>query len=340
LAASLAALLACYLAFDNATPCAAADGPNISLVHVIDDVQPKIVKIYGAGGLQGLEHYQSGFVISPDGHVLTVWSYVLDSEVITVVLHDGRKFEAKLVGIDPRLEIAVLKVEAMNLPAFSLESAGEVSTGSRVLAFSNLYGVATGDEPASVLRGVVSSRGKLSARRGTFETRYQGDAYVLDAMTNNPGAAGGALTDRRGKLVGILGKELRNSQNNIWLNFALPIPALVDAVADIRAGRSRPIENPETVKKPAQALSLGLLGVVLVPDVLEKTPPFIDRVIPGSPAEKAGLKPDDLVMFVGGRIVQSCKSVGEEMTFIDRDDPVKVTVLRDQELVEVSLSAP
>ena len=96
--------------------CSAARGQG-SFAQVIDEVQPKIVKIFGAGGLRGLEAYQSGFLISGQGHILTVWSYVLDSDAITVYLNDGRKFQAEVVGMDPRTEIAVLKVDAENLPA-------------------------------------------------------------------------------------------------------------------------------------------------------------------------------------------------------------------------------
>ena len=79
-------------------------------------VQSKMVKIYGAGGLKGLEAYQSGFLISGDGHILTVWSYVLDTDYITIVLDDGRKFEGKIVGADPRLEMAVLKIDSQHHP--------------------------------------------------------------------------------------------------------------------------------------------------------------------------------------------------------------------------------
>src|SRR5690606_9822860 len=74
----------------------------------IEDVQPKLVKIYGAGGYKNLESYGSGFVVSPDGFIATVWSHLLDAAVITVVLDDGRRFEAELIGAEPRLELAVL----------------------------------------------------------------------------------------------------------------------------------------------------------------------------------------------------------------------------------------
>ena len=310
-----------------------------SYVQVISQVQPKIVKIFGAGGLRGLEHYQSGFLISAEGHVLTSWSYVLDTDNISVVLNDGRRLQGNLVGADPRLEIAVLKVDAGDLPHFAIDQAATLRVGDRVLAFSNLFGVAAGDEAASVQHGLVAAVTSLAARRGVFETPYSGPAYVLDAMTNNPGAAGGALTDRRGRLAGILGKELRNSLDNPWLNYAVPVRELETAVKDIIAGKSRPsVDN--TARKPAQAVTLALLGITLVPDVLARTPPYIDRIATGSPAEKAGLHPDDLVLFVNGQIAPSIKVLNEQLERIDRIDEVRLTVQRGQDLIEVSLFAP
>jgi serine protease Do len=308
-----------------------------SFAQVIDGVQPKIVKIFGAGGLRGLEAYQSGFLISESGHILTVWSYVLDSDVVTIYLNDGRKFEADVVGMDPRTEIAVLKIEAEGLPHFNLDEAVTLDAGSRVLAFSNLYGVAFGDEAASVLKGSVAAKADLAARKGAFETNYRGAAYVLDAMTNNPGAPGGALTDRRGQLAGLLGKEVRSSLTNIWLDYAIPISEIAVPAEEIIAGKFKPMPRDENAKKPKETHTLALLGVQLVTDFLPKTPPFVEAVKPGSPAAKAGIKPDDLILFVNERVVPSCKQLGEELTFIDRLDPVKLTIQRGQDLVEVSI---
>jgi serine protease Do len=212
--------------------------------------------------------------------------------------------------------------------------------GTRVLAFSNLFGVATGDEPASVLHGSVAAKTRLEARRGVFETPYRGPVYILDAMTNNPGAAGGALTDRQGHLLGMLGKELRNSANGAWLNYAIPVEELAPTVEEIRAGKfvARSLDDEE--QKPERALSAGLLGLALVPDVIDRTPPYIDRVQPGSAAEKAGLRADDLVIFINNQLVQSCHALEAELERVDQADKVKLTVLRDQELIEVELAAP
>ena len=249
--------------------CAQTDG----LGTVIELTQPKMVKIKGSGGFQGLEPYQSGFLISPEGHVLTAWSYVLDSDVVSATLNDGQRFEAKLVGYDPQLEIAVLKIDGTDLPFFNIETGKTVSAGSAILAFSNLYEVATGNEPASVLKGVVAARSKLLMRRGAFESSYQGDVYVLDAMTNNPGAAGGAITNLSGDLVALIGKELRDGATGTWLNFAIPIENVVDSVLDIRSGKMI-VESSEKSRPPAEPWTLELLGVVLIPQVIARTPPL------------------------------------------------------------------
>ena len=158
-------------------------------------------------------------------------------------------------------------------------------------------------------------------------------------MTNNAGAAGGALTDRHGRLAAVLGKELRSSLDNTWLNYALPISEVAASIQDIIAGKLPSATDVETADKPDEPLSLDRLGLVLVPDILEKTPPFVDATRLGSAAEKAGLRPDDLLVFVGDRMVQSRREVSEMLSQIDRDDTVKVTILRGQELLNVVLQA-
>ena len=328
-------MLASLLLAGFCLPLPAADLASITLT-----VQPKMVKIYGAGGLKGLEAYQSGFLVSADGHILTVWSYVLDTDYVTAILDDGRRFQAELIGADPRLEIAILKIDTEGLDFFDRANAVELETGSRVLAFSNLYGVATGDEPTSLLHGVVSARTTLNARRGVFKTPYRGPVYVLDAITNNPGAAGGALTDQRGRLAGMLGKELRNSQTNTWLNYSIPITELNLAIDDILAGKSRPRTDDDSAMRPDRPHTLASLGLVMVPDVLVKTPPFIDAIRRESIAEKAGLRPDDLVLFVGDRIIPSCEALRNELSFIDRIDEVRLVIQRGDELLDLVLSAP
>ena len=239
--------------------------------------QQRSVKIYGAGGLRGLQSYQSGFLISAEGHVLTVFSHVLDTDTLVVTLDDGRKFDGKLLGVNPRLEIAVLKIEANDLPFFDLKQAAAGMEGTRVLAFSNLFGVATGDEPVSMLHGSIAAVTAWPPAVG-LRNAFQGQVYVLDAMTNNPGAAGGALTNMPGNCWDA-GQSSCNSRNNTWLNFAAAGPGN-GARRSRRSSRAKPPTRTATNKKVANPLAAGDLGVVLVPNVLERTPPFVDTVRP------------------------------------------------------------
>ncbi len=302
-------------------------------------VQPKVVKLYGTGGFRGLESYQSGLLISPKGHVLTVWSYVLDADDVTVVLDDGRRFTAKHVAADPLSEIAVLKFDPGDddMPYFDLSAAASAEPGARVLAFSNLFGIAAGDESVSMLHGVVSALAPLDARRGAFATNFRGEVYVVDAAANNPGAAGGALTDAQGRLLGMLGKELRSSVTGTWLNYALPVAAFAPTVDDMLAGRFTTTELTE-LDRPDNPLSFAALGIVLVPDVVTRTPPYVDRVIPDSPAARAGLRPDDLLVTINAQVASSCRDAAKLIQRLESDAEVHIAVLRDDDFLEITLT--
>jgi serine protease Do len=295
----------------------------------------RVVKIYGAGGLRGLEAYQSGILVAPEGVILTAASTVLDSEAIDVVLDDGRRFEATLVGVDPWRELAVLTIEAEELPAFTLVDAAEadgVAIGTRVVALSNLFGVAVGDERVSAQRGLVSAVVPLEARRGAAEAAFSGPVLILDVTTNNPGAAGGALVAADGRLLGMLGKELRATASGAWLNYALPAAELARGRHDVVAGKAAVAAGLRTAPLPARAV-----GLVLVPDLLDRTPPFVETVVPGSTAARAGLAADDLVVAVGGRAVGSRAAFELALGRLAPGDPVRLAVIREGEIVEVDL---
>jgi len=308
-----------------------------SFANVARSVQPKVVKLYGAGGLRGLESYQSGILISDKGHVLTVWSYVLDADEVTVVLDDGRRYTAAHVAADPLTEVAVLKFDPGDdtIPYFDLSKSVTADPGARVFAFSNLFGIATGDEPVSMLHGVVSAVAPLDARRGAFATNFRGEVYVVDAAANNPGAAGGALTDSQGRLLGMLGKELRSGLTGGWLSYALPVAAFSTTVEDIVAGRFTPTELTED-DRPDKPLSLTALGIVLVPDVITRTPPYIDRVMPDSAASST-LQPDDLIVMIDGLVVSSCRDAARLIERMEHDATVRLAVLRGDDVLEFKL---
>jgi len=301
--------------------------------EIIAAAARRVVKIYGAGGLRGLEAYQSGLLVSADGEILTAASTVLDSETIACVLDDGRRFTARLVGIDPWRELALLRIDGTDLPAFAIRSDGEpVMPGRRVVALSNMFGVAAGDERVTAQRGVVTAVVPLEARRGVAEAAFRGDVYVLDCTTNNPGSAGGALVDVRGRLIGMLGKELRSTRTGIWLNYALPTAELLVGREAILSGTAAAAATPA-----AEPFDPRRLGAVLVPDLLDRTPPFVETVEPGSPAAAAGLRPDDLLIAVGPRSVTTRAEVEQALGAMAAGDPVALTVIRDGSLIELDL---
>lgn len=308
---------------------------STSWINVVRTVQDKVVKIYGAGGVPGLESYQTGIIISPEGHILTAWSTVLDADMVTVVTTQGQRFEAKILGMDPKLEIAVLKADTSDLPFFSLKDLPKPDVGARVLAVSNLFGIATGNEAPSVQKGSLLAMSDLKERRGKSGVIYQGPIYVIDAMTNNPGAAGGALTDWKGNLVGLIGKELRDPQSNFWLNYAIPITELQESIQAIIEGKTVASKNEmAVVENPHELIQLG---IVLVPDVLSKTPAYIDRVLPDSPAAKAGLMVDDLIIMVGNQRIDAQNRLRTILQSISQDDALDLMIQRGSEIVPVKL---
>src|SRR5216683_2646969 len=317
-------------------PVAAAEAPTTTLAAVTEEINRKMVKLFGPGGFQGLNSYGTGILVSPDGYVLTVASPLLDTPELLVHLADGRRLTAKVIVREPELDAALLKIDKVDdLPAFDLAKAAGAplaQPGDWVLAFSNQFQIATREEPMSVQHGAIASYSKLHGRKGIFEAPYMGDVYIVDAIMNNPGAAGGALTTRKGELLGIIGKELRNSLSNTWINYAVPMPILAGFVENGMKGEYKPIERPKPASGPR-----GYHGIILVPDVVERTPPYVEDSEPGSPAEKAGFKPDDLIVYVDGEKIVSIK---EFKNIIDKGQPgsvFKLEVRRGDKLTSIDL---
>jgi serine protease Do len=331
------------LAFMGSALAIAAPGARAAedgLARVTEQVGRRMVKIFGAGRVRNLHAYSTGFLVSAQGHIVTIWNHVLDEQEVTVVLHDGRRVEGKIVGAEPQLDLAVLKIEADDLPCFDLDEAVTAGPGARVLAFSNMFKVAAGDEAVSVQHGVIAARTRLSTRRGAFESPYSGTVYVVDAITNNPGSGGGVLTTRSGALLGMIGKELRNVQTSTWVNYAMPIGELKTAINEIISGRF----TPRTQILPDDAAPNRYVpvdfGLVMIPDVIYRTPAFVDLVLPGSAASKLGIRPNDLVLFVNDELVQSCRMFKEELGRLEAGDTLKLVLRRENQLIPVELPVP
>jgi serine protease Do len=314
-------------------------------------VNPKLVKVFGSGGFRGLVAYGTGIVVSPDGYVLTIASHLLDTPDLRVHLYDGRRCHAKVVVIEPELDAALIKIDMVDdLPFFNIPAACEApppNPGDWVLAYSNQFEIATKDEPLSVMRGVIAAHTKLHLQRGVFDAPYQGDVYVVDAITNNPGAAGGAVTTRDGRLVGIIGKELRNSLSDTWVNYAIPVHAKFDvrqgeqtvtvSVLDFVTKGMKGEYKPTSRERKGEGAG-GYLGIVFVPNVVERTPPYVEEVDTGSPAAQAGLKPDDLVVYVDGEPIVSIAAFKDVIAKYRPGTALRLEVRRGDKLVPVELT--
>ena len=342
---NVASILAVAIVLAGAVPKSSVAAGSRSSTQTIDYVLPRMVKIFGAGGLQSLAAYGSGFLVSNDGHIVTVWSHVLDANEVIVVLNDGRRFTATVLGAEPQLELAVLKIVAndqeLNLPYFDLSSGiGSASEGTRVLGFSNMFKVATGDEAVSVLHGVVAAKTKLKTRRGTFEIPYDGAVYVVDAITNNSGAAGGLLATREGKLLGMIGREVRNAETNTWLNYSIPMSELTTSIEEIISGNFRSQRQPLDEPEAELRYSPIDFGIVMVPDVLFRTPAYVNALVDGSAAQQVKLQPDDLVLFVNDDLVQSVKELATAFGRLEAGDVLRLVVRRNDQLLTFEMRVP
>jgi S1-C subfamily serine protease len=326
---------------------ARADG---SFATVADEVNQKLVKLFGAGGIRGLPAYGTGVLVSPDGYVLTINSHILDTRDLRIYTYDGTRYHGRVVATEPELDVALVKIDTKDTfeHYFDVAEAARepvAGAGTGVLAFSNQFEIATRDEPVSVQRGVVAAYARLYGRIGIFEATYRGDVYVLDAITNNPGAGGGVVTTRKGRLLGLIGRELRNEQTNTWINYAVPIGARIEvpqpdgktittSILDLVEKK----ENYKPVpKRPAEGGG-GYHGIILVANAVERTPPYVEEVLPGSPADRAKLRPDDLIVYVDGLPVVDINSFQEVLAKYRPGSEIKLEVQRGNKLFTVSLT--
>lgn len=321
---------------------------DVSFAAVARDVNRKMVKVYGAGGYRGVNAYCTGVLISPDGFILTVYSPTLDTSNLRVHLYDGTRHAVELVAAEPQLDVALLKIKNQEtfkeqpLPYFDLtRKSAQGQVGDWVLAFTNQFEVAVRDEPVSVQRGVIAAIVPFAGRRGITEANYKGMAYILDAITNNPGANGGLLTTRKGEPLGLIGKELKNTLTETWVNYAMPLPPLADFAAKAMKGQyKRQARDDDKTMEDRKAYH----GITMIADVLDRTPPFIEDIASGSPAAQAGLRINDLLVFIrhprpdvpeelDERVIASCKTFKEVMAPLAPGTKVSVVVRRDGQLI-------
>ncbi len=265
--------------------------------------QPREFKQRGVG---------SGFIISRNGYILTNNHVVQGADKITVRLHDGREFKAKIIGTDPNTDVALIKINADNLPILPLGDSDKLEVGEWVMAIGNPFGLSY-----TLTVGVVSAKGRSNVGITDYEDFIQTDAAI------NPGNSGGPLINIRGEAVGINTAIFTKSGGYMGIGFAIPINM-------VKAIEKQLIEKGEVTR--------GYLGVMiqeLTPDLRESfglkenEGVLISDVIEGSPAEKAGLKRGDVVIEFNGKKVTDVSQFRNLVALTPPGTKSKIVVIRN-----------
>lgn len=248
--------------------------------------EEEFFELFGFGARQRTPHQQkyiigqgSGFIVSTDGYIMTNNHVVGNADKITVNLNDGRSFDAKIVGSDPRTDVAIIKIESENLPMVELGDSDRLEIGEWVIAVGNPFGLT-----ATVTVGVVSAKGRSGfgvIERGGYEDFIQTDAAI------NPGNSGGPLLDLDGKVVGINTFIYSQSGGYMGIGFAVPV------------NMAKSIKNQLLATGEFARGYLGVSGIDATDGVI------ITSVGEDSPADKAGLKDRDVIQSINGRQVRS-----------------------------------
>jgi serine protease DegQ len=255
----------------------------------------------------------SGVIVSPQGIILTNHHVIEGADEIEVAFADGRKRNAKLIGSDPETDIAVLKIDATDLPApITLGKMESVHVGDVVLAIGNPFGVGQ-----TVTSGIVSALGRNQLGINTFENFIQTDAAI------NPGNSGGALVDTKGNLIGINTAIYSRSGGNMGIGFAIPINTAKQVMESILTNGS---VTRGWIGVEPQNLSKELAESLNIP--LNTSGVLITGVLNGGPADKAGMKPGDVLTQVNDQKVSDVITLLNRIAQTNPGDETKVSLLR------------
>lgn len=311
-------------------PSGCTGGP---LAAAIETACARTVKLYG-GTIGRVEGYGSGVIVSPDGYVVTARTALLEARRVRVVLADGRRLTARVVREDPLGLLALLRVDADGLPAFPLSGSAHLRPGDALVAAANVFKVADGPEPVSVAAGVFSGRAELAGYSGKRPVRAP-EVLLTDMIVSAPGAAGGALVDAEGQLVGVIGPPVVSVLTGTWVNYAVPVEYVAALV-----GGTLP-DEPEAPPAPRDAQPvLAALGLRLLDIGAQHPPAYVERVRYGSPAWQAGLRDGDLLVAVEGRRIADCAAAHAALAALRPGRPAELVIQRGSAVHRVVVTVP
>ncbi len=264
--------------------------------------------VYGAG---------SGFIVSPDGVILTNAHVVRDADEVTVKMQDRREYRAKVLGSDPRTDVAVLKIDAKNLPVVPLGNTRNLQVGEWVLAIGSPFGL-----ESTVTAGVVSAKGRTIDNNGV--------QFIQTDVAVNPGNSGGPLFNTRGEVVGINSQIFSQTGGYQGLSFAIPIDVAVRIKDQIVATGK--------VQHAKLGVSLQDVGQSFADAFKLQSPDgaLVANVERGSAAEKAGLKAGDVIRKVNGQSLISGGDLSAIVAIAKPGDRLTMDVWRDGKDMQVT----
>jgi serine protease Do len=285
----------------------------------------------------------TGVLIHESGLLITRNSVTLEeAPQIKCHLHDGRRRAAEIVRYDRKSRMTLLRLlgdAGEKFPKAALGDSSKVGPGQFVLLIGNAYKVAQGPEKCAVNIGVVSAVSAPRMRESTTaDFDYDGRVILHDAM-NNPGVYGGPLANLSGEVIGISGTIVESRETNVQLHYAIPINDLKAFIEDtLRRPDAPRIYDPGGRKVEEDQAEPGYHGIrILRAGINRATAAYVDRVKPGSPAAKAGIRPDDLVLKIDRMRVKSWKGFVRMMSRYRAGETVQLTLKRGSEVKVISL---
>ncbi|MCI1944600.1 S1C family serine protease [Clostridium luticellarii] len=307
---------------DNADKAGSENAAQNSVSEVAESVSPAVVGISNKAqdyfGLQDLES-GSGIIIDSNGYIVTNYHVIQGADKVMVKLSSGKILNASVAGVDERSDLALIKVDAKNLPVVRLGDSSKVKVGDTAIAIGNSLG---GEFPGSVTKGIISALNRKIEYNGVIYKVIQTDAAM------NPGNSGGPLCNIQGDVIGINSLKLGTDSNIEGIGFAITINEAKDIIKSLMSG--------EKVSRP----DLGISGESVVSQDNKIQGVYIQQVEKNSGASAAGIKPTDILLELDGKKVKDISDVELILDEHKVGDKIKSKIWRDGNVIysEITLS--